>query len=231
MSTVNRAVELAARNNVKVDIPGWDDVVAEIGKSQVDEAALDASFARASEDAVGDTAVGSAAEANAKAVADAAARSDELPEDLLNQPDAKEGDAEQKQRIQDLPIGAKMRLAMLGNAFARSILLRDSNRVVALAAVRSPRITDSEIISVAGNRAVSDDVIRYIAGAKEWLRLYQVKVNLVYNPKCPLPVSMRLLPHLDPKKLKIVAKSKNIPSALVAQAKKLVAVKKPPGGP
>jgi len=229
MSTVNRAVELAARSGVKVDIPGWEDVVTEVtrGTAKLDPALLDAQFAKATE--VGATDEDRHAQAVLAATAKAANLTpEELPEDLINAAEGK-GDDDAKQRIQDLPVGSKMRLAMLGNAYARSVLVRDTNRLVAMAAVKSPRISDSEIITIAGQRSVSDDVIRYIAGAKEWLRLYQVKVNLVFNPKCPLQTSMRLLPHVQPKQLKIIAKSKAVPSALQAQAKKLVDVKKMPG--
>ncbi|MCC6993321.1 MAG: hypothetical protein IT370_01710 [Deltaproteobacteria bacterium] len=230
MSTVNRAVELAARAGVKVDIPGWDDVVAEVTRgSSTDPGKLDAQFASAIEVGLSDE------EKLAKQVAAASEQAaaltpDELPEDLVNAAEGKSEDGEDaKQRIQDLPIGAKMRLAMLGNAYARSVLVRDSNRLVAMAAVKSPRITDSEIITIAGQRSVSDDVIRYLANAKEWLRLYQVKVNLVFNPKCPLSTSMRLLPHMQNKQLKIISRSKAIPSALQTQAKKFLEQKKPGG--
>jgi len=44
----------------------------------------------------------------------------------------------------------------------------------------------------------------------------------VNNAKCPLAMSMRLMPHLREKDLRMLSKSKNIPSALSANAKKLV---------
>ncbi len=233
MSTVTRATELAARNNVKVDIPRWDDVVAEISRSgpEAKKVDVDAAFEKAaSAGAVEDNELSQRIEKAADAMAELLP--DEVPADLAEAVEGKDEKGEDtKQRIQDLPTGAKMRLAMLGNAFARSVLIRDSNRMVAVAAVNSPRIKDSEIVAFAGNRSLSDDVIREIANAKEWLRLYQVKVNLVFNPKCPLQVSMRLLPHLRDKQLKVIVKSKNIPSALSQQAKKLTEVKKPAGKP
>jgi len=81
------------------------------------------------------------------------------------------------------------------------------------------------VAKFSANRGLSDDVIRVIANNKEWTRLYTVKHNLVQNPKCPLATSMRLLPFLHDKDLKNLAKSKGIPSALSAQAKKLVSQK------
>jgi hypothetical protein len=96
---------------------------------------------------------------------------------------------------------------------------------VALAAIRSPGVTDNEAVKFSANRALSDDVVRVIANTKEWTKLYQVKVNLLNNPKTPLPVAMKFLPFLHPKDLRNVSRSKGIPSALVQQARKLLATK------
>jgi hypothetical protein len=47
-------------------------------------------------------------------------------------------------------------------------------------------------------------------------------MHLVLNPKTPLPEATRFLPHLRDKDLKSVAKSKGVPSAVAAQARKLM---------
>ena len=51
----------------------------------------------------------------------------------------------------------------------------------------------------------------------------------MFNPKCPRSTSMRLLPHMQNKQLKIISRSKAIPSALQTQAKKFLDQKKPGG--
>ena len=128
-----------------------------------------------------------------------------------------------------LKLFEKIRLATLGNAFCRQTLLRDSNRLVAMAAIRSPGITDLEVIRAAGNRAVSEDVIRYIANSKEYLKLYPVKLSLVGNPKCPLALTLKMLPTLRPEDLKNIARSKNVPNALSTAARKLSTARNPAG--
>jgi hypothetical protein len=219
MSTVDRAVELAVRNQVTVPgVPSWDDVVAAVlglhKPAPAEAAAQDAVFAQVTSFAIGDQAI------------DDSLIEELLAEDEAGNPVAPSNTVEQKQTaISKLSIPGKIRLATLGNAFARATLIRDSNRQVALAAIRSPGITDNEVAKFSGNRGLSDDVIRVIANTKEWTRLYTVKHNLVQNPKCPLAVSMRFLPFLHDKDLKMLAKSKGIPSALSAQAKKLMTQK------
>lgn len=123
------------------------------------------------------------------------------------------------QRVMQMTVSEKIKLATLGNKEARTILLRESNKLVALAAVSSPRITDGEVVSLTNSRTLHEDVMRYICSNREWIRNYQVKVNLVNNPKTPLAVSLKLLPHLHPSDLKVVARNKNIPSTLQTQAK------------
>ena len=115
--------------------------------------------------------------------------------------------------------------ALASNTFARSVLIRDSNRLVAMAAIRSPTISDDEVVKYAANRVLPQDVIRVIADTKEWTKLYAVKKHLVSNPKCPLPNAMRLLPLLHDKDIREISKSRSVPSALVAQARHLLEAK------
>lgn len=123
------------------------------------------------------------------------------------------------QRVMKMTVSQKIKLATLGNKEARTMLLRDGNKLVALAAVQSPRITDGEVLALTNSRTLHEDVMRYICSNREWVRNYQVKVNLVNNPKTPLSVSLKLLPHLHQSELKVVARNKNIPSTLQTQSR------------
>jgi hypothetical protein len=126
-----------------------------------------------------------------------------------------------------LKLYEKIRLATLGNAYCRQNLLRDSNRMVAMAVIRSPQITDGEIAKAAANRSLSEEVIRYIGNRKELVKQYPVKLALVGNAKCPLAIALRLLPTLNADDIKHLARSKNVPGALSAAAKRLAAPKAP----
>ena len=124
-----------------------------------------------------------------------------------------------------LSAAQKVALAMKGNREARSILVRDSNRVVCTAAIRNPRITEQEIVVAAKNRSINDEVIRIICASRDMTRSYGVRWALVNNPKTPLTVSLRYLTSLRQSDLKAVAKSKGIASALVGQAKRMLTAK------
>ncbi len=199
MSTVDRAVELAVRSEVKVPgIPAWDEVAAAV---------------------LGTTRASGADAERDDAVFAAAARSAANPDDAQAEADA------EKAPISQMSIPTKIRLATLGNKFQRSMLIRDANKMVALAAIKAPGVNDMEAARYASNHALSDDVITYIANRRDWTKLYGVKVSLVYNPKTPIAAAIRFLSSLRAKDLTMVARSKGIPSAVAAQARKQLMTK------
>ncbi len=128
--------------------------------------------------------------------------------------------------ISQLNVAQKISLAIKGNKEARTLLIRESNKMVATSAIRNPRVTEPEVLGAAQSRSISDDVIRIIARSKEMSRNYQVKKALVYNPKTPTAVAMHFLTLLRQSDLAGVAKSRNVPSPVANQAKRLVARRK-----
>lgn len=123
------------------------------------------------------------------------------------------------QRVMRMSVSEKIKLATLGNKEARTLLLRDSNKLVALAAAMSPRITDGEIITLANSRTVNGDVLRYVYSNREFLRTYAIKLSLVKNPKVPLPTALKLLVTLQEKDVKELARDRNVPQTIQSQAK------------
>ncbi len=241
MSTAQRVVELAARNGVHVaGIPGFEEVVKAIAGSPVNQAD-DAAFKEATTIAV-DPNAGLAIEPLANhdtldAEDAAALEAPEVPEgeeaanvseddaakkalEDLAGASAHDQDAEEKaKKLTDLSPSAKIRVATLGNSFARSVLIRDKNKQVSMACIRSPGVSDSEALKYATNRSLDDDIIRYIANQKSWTRLPGIRVALCNNPKTPMPIAIRMLPMLNIRDLKNMARSKGIPSALAKAAK------------
>lgn len=124
--------------------------------------------------------------------------------------------------FRDLPIPSKIRAATLGDAFIRNEAIRDPLKLVAMAAIKSPGVTDIEAARYARNQALAEDVVRYIAGNRNWTKLYGVKVSLCRNPKAPIAETARFLPFLRQKDLQNLSKSKGVPSAVTAQARKLI---------
>ncbi|NTX02224.1 hypothetical protein [Myxococcus sp. CA040A] len=132
------------------------------------------------------------------------------------------------QRLMKMSIAEKIKLATLGNKEARTALIRETNKLVAVAVVRSPRITDGEVLSFAANRAMMDDVLRVIYNNREWTKNMKVRLALVKNPKVPLTVTMKFLNSLRDNEIKDLSRDKNVPAAVQAFAKKLLEKKTTP---
>jgi len=122
------------------------------------------------------------------------------------------------QKIQSMTVAEKIDLARNAPKEARTILLRDSNKLVQIAVITSPKITESEIIAIANNKQVSDEVLREIAMNREWLRNYQVRLALVNNPKTPLSIAMAQIPYINQRDLSMLAKSRAIPRPIIVAA-------------
>jgi hypothetical protein len=127
-----------------------------------------------------------------------------------------------------MSIAQKIKLATLGNKEARSLLIRDSNKLVCTAVIRSPRITDGEVLLSAANKAANDDVLRIIYNNREWTKNQKIKLALVKNPKVPLTVVMKFLGTLRDTELKDLSKDRNVPSGVQTFAKKMLEKKTAP---
>jgi hypothetical protein len=124
-------------------------------------------------------------------------------------------------RIMLMKVKDRMKLGMKGDREARSILIRDSNRIVAQGVINNPRITDQEVEAIAAMRTVSDEVLRLIAMNRAWARQYPIIHNLARNPRTPLPTAMTILMRLQTKDLKNLSQNRNVPEAIRRQALRL----------
>lgn len=126
------------------------------------------------------------------------------------------------QKIIKMSIPQKIRLAMIGNREARNILILDHNKAVVMAVLRSPKLTENDVFTYAQQRNLSEEVYKYIARNKNWIKNYALKLALVNNPKTPLAVALRFLDHLQERDLKNLSRSKNVSNVLAKAAAQLL---------
>lgn len=124
-------------------------------------------------------------------------------------------------RIMFMNTRDRMKLGMKGDREARSILIRDSNKVVCSAVVNNPRITEQEIENIASMRTVSDEVLRVIALNRGWARSYPIIHNLARNPRTPIPTVINILPRIRTKDLQGLTQNRNVSEAVRRQAYRL----------
>ena len=123
-------------------------------------------------------------------------------------------------------ISEKIKMALSGDKEWRSILIKDSNKLISGSVIKNPRITDGEILTILKVGVQNDEIIRLICANKEWVKNYMIRKALIDCPKTPLPNSLRYLATLNEKDIASYAKSKNISSVLSTQAKRLLLAKK-----
>jgi hypothetical protein len=124
-------------------------------------------------------------------------------------------------RIMFMTVKDRVKLGQKGDREARSILIRDSNKIVATAVINNPRITDHEVENIAAMRTVSDEVLRIIGLNRTWIRSYPIIHNLARNPRTPLPTAFHLLPHIRTKDLKHLTQNRNVAEGVRRQAYRL----------
>lgn len=124
------------------------------------------------------------------------------------------------EQIAVMSVPQKVQAAIKGDREVRSILIRDANKLVCSAVIKSPRITDAEVEFYANMRNVQTDVLRLIAMNREWTKNYGVVHNLVKNPRTPLTFSMKFLSRLNKRDLKMLQRDRGVPEVLRKMAKK-----------
>ncbi|MDT8421046.1 MAG: hypothetical protein RQ754_11495 [Desulfuromonadales bacterium] len=139
--------------------------------------------------------------------------------------DFEDDDLSKYQKLLEMPVSEKIKMAMTGDKEWRTLLLRESNKLVTSAVLKNPRISENEVILVAKNRASSDDMIRIILLNKEWVKHYEIKKALAIHPRTPLQKAMRFMGFLTEKDLKDISRSKQVPQAIATNARRLLAAK------
>ncbi len=114
------------------------------------------------------------------------------------------------QKINHLDVKGRIQLALKGNKEERSILIRDGTKVVALAVLEAPKLSDGEVEKFALQKNVLEAVLRQIPLKRRFMKNYIVVRNLVANPRTPLDLGLGLMKHLLAVDLKNISANKEV---------------------
>ena len=126
------------------------------------------------------------------------------------------------QRVMRLRTNQKIMLAIKGGKEERTLLIRESNRLIQVNVIRNGRITEGEEAYIAQMRAVHEEVLRVISQNREWMKKYTIARNLVQNPRTPLSISLNHLKRINEFDLKLMSKDRNVAELLRREAKRIV---------
>lgn len=157
-----------------------------------------------------------AVESRAQAVAATPARAPIVPK-----PPAAPKRENTFQKINSLDVKGRIQLALKGNKEERSILIRDGTKVVALAVLEAPKLSDGEVEKFASQKNVLEAVLRQIPLKRRFMKNYKVVRNLVGNPRTPLDLGLGLMKNLLTQDLKNLSANKEVSETIRKLALKM----------
>ncbi len=116
----------------------------------------------------------------------------------------------------------KIRLAQVANLPTRMIFIHSPIKVISLAVMKNPKLTESEVLRYSQQKNLVEDVLVAIAKDPKWIKTYPIKLAIVSNPKTPLSLSVNFLSHLRENDLKALSRDKNISSVLSRAAQQML---------
>jgi hypothetical protein len=141
-----------------------------------------------------------------------------------------EGEMEDKTGLSEgqirlLTVPQRMRLTRGASRVMKQILLRDPNAQVAVSVLHHNNFSEQEMEQIARSRSVLEDVLLELAKRREWVSRYSICRALITNPKTPVAISVRLLPKMSVRDLKLLARDRNIADAVRSSATRLYTIK------
>ena len=126
------------------------------------------------------------------------------------------------QKIQRMSVVEKIKAALTGNMETRSLLIRDSNKIISRAVLQSPKISDAEAENYAAAKNVSEEVLRLISMNRKFMKSYVVTRALANNPRAPIDVTIPLVARMNDRDLKGLSLNRNVPDVIRSMAAKAI---------
>jgi len=125
------------------------------------------------------------------------------------------------QKINSLDVKGRIQLALKGSKEERGILIRDGTKVVAIAVLEAPKLSDGEVEKFASQKNVLEAVLRQIPLKRRFMKNYIVVRNLVANPRTPIDLSLGLMKNLLAADLKNISANKEVSETIRKLAMKM----------
>ena len=125
-------------------------------------------------------------------------------------------------RLTSLSVSQRIRVAFRGTREERLFLVRDPNRLVSTAVLKSPKTNEADAEAIANMKSVSEDVLRSVAQRREWMKKYALMAAIVKNPRSPIDVTLPLVLRLSQRDQTALSTDRNVPEAVRVTARRIV---------
>jgi hypothetical protein len=137
-------------------------------------------------------------------------------------PRESEKDMPVRRRLARMSMEDKINMALSGTREERMALAMDGNKAIHHYLLKNARISLDEVAFIARLPTMNPDVLGKIAENPSYTQNLQVVKHLVYNPKTPVPVAIKLLDRLPRPEIMLLAKRMSMNQRLVQAAKKKI---------
>lgn len=129
---------------------------------------------------------------------------------------------ETKKLLSLMTVLERLKLAMRGTREQRAMLIRDPSKMVAVAVLSGPKVTESEIEAYSKMTTVSEEVLRMIGANRVWTRNYGVVLGLARNPKTPTGIALNLSSRLNERDMRQLSNDRNVPEPVRLAVRKFL---------
>lgn len=137
-------------------------------------------------------------------------------------PKEDEKDMPVRRRISRMSMEDKINMALSGSREERMALALDGNKAIHHYLLKNARISLDEIAFIARLPTMNPDVLGKIAENPSYVQNLTVLKNLVYNPKTPVPIAIKLLDRMPRSEVLHLSKRMSMNQRLVQAAKKKI---------
>ncbi|MEO1230041.1 MAG: hypothetical protein AAFZ18_14140 [Myxococcota bacterium] len=116
----------------------------------------------------------------------------------------------------------KIKMARLGPVDVRRRILRDSDQTLHPYLLTNPGLTAQEVVGWFRSKLVPKRLIEQIAKQPKLAGNLQVMEALVYDPRTPIPIALKLVPKIPLEIARRIAKQGNLRTQIVSAARKRV---------
>jgi len=127
-----------------------------------------------------------------------------------------------RRRVQRMSMEDKINMALSGGREERMALAMDGNKAIHHYLLRNARLSLDEITFMTRLPTMNPDVLAKIAENPQYTQNITVVKNLVYNPKTPILLAIKLLDRLPRSEVMSLAKRMSMNGRLVQAAKKKI---------
>ena len=165
---------------------------------------------------------------------------EELDDDGTEADDEEEGEADAETPLVDetsdeflsayakiltMNVPEKIKTALVGTREDRSILIRDTTKLVSEAVLESPKLTPDEIRGFIRLKSLSENLVRKIAMNKDWMKDGVVMMAVVKHPRTPNALMTGLLVRVPEKPLAKLAKDKEVSEIVRRTVRRFISAK------